>query len=251
MTHILIVEDEPRLRQDLGDFLELRGFEVATAATAREMRAALAGPAVPEVVILDVGLPDGNGFDLAKEIRESRDCGIIMLTAFGDSGDRIRGFDSGADIYLVKHSTLREIEAAIRSLLRRTGHPPGAANSAPERWILDTADWTMTAPDGQLLTLTATEFAFLNLLCNRHGEVCPREELVAALARPNGHFDNRHLDAIVSRLRRKIERATGLPPAIKVVYGVGYAFTAPVAVESVPLDSPSTRAAPDGGDASR
>lgn len=231
MTHILIVEDEMRLRQDLGDFLELRGFEITAAATARDMREALTDRPAPAVVILDVGLPDGNGFDLATEIRQSRDCGIIMLTAFGDSSDRVRGFDSGADIYLVKHSTLREIEAAIRSLLRRTGNLPADPDSNEDQWILDTAIWSMIAPDGQTLQLTATEFAFLNLLCNRQGEVCPREELVTALARPQGHFDNRHLDAIVSRLRRKIARTTNLPSAIKVVYGVGYTFTAPVVVK--------------------
>lgn len=231
MTHILIVEDESRLRQDLGDFLELRGFEVTGAATARDMRAALSNSPPPAVIVLDVGLPDGNGFDLTREIRQDHDCGIIMLTAFGDSADRVRGFDSGADIYLVKHSTLREIEAAIRSLLRRTGHQPAKAGSAKGRWVLDTANWAMIAPDGQVLKLTATEFAFLNLLRKRQGEVCTRDELVTALARPGGHFDNRHLDAIVSRLRRKFERTTDVPSALKVVYGVGYTFTAPIAVE--------------------
>jgi len=228
VTHILIVEDEPRLRQDLGDFLALRGFDVTGVATARDMRAALADGPRPAVIILDVGLPDGNGFDLAMEIRQSHDCGIIMLTAFGDSADRVRGFDSGADIYLVKHSTLREIEAAIRSLLRRTGNRPTIAERGKGRWILDTANWAMIAPDGQVLKLTATEFAFLNLLCERQGDVCARDDIVAALARPGGHFDNRHLDAVVSRLRRKFERTTNVPSAIKVVYGVGYTFTADI-----------------------
>ena len=231
MTHILIVEDEPRLRQDLGDFLALRGFEVTGAATARDMRAALTEGPRPAIIILDVGLPDGNGFDLATEIRQSHDCGIIMLTAFGDSADRVRGFDSGADIYLVKHSTLREIEAAIRSLLRRTGNRAMVAESGKGRWILDTANWTMIAPDGQALKLTATEFAFLNLLCERQGDVCARDDIVAALARPGVHFDNRHLDAVVSRLRRKFERTTNLPSAIKVVYGIGYTFTADITME--------------------
>ncbi|PQM26658.1 DNA-binding response regulator [Sphingopyxis lindanitolerans] len=231
MTHILIVEDELRLRQDLSDFLELRGFEVTGAGTARDMRAALTDGPLPAVIILDVGLPDGNGFDLTKEIRQSHDCGIIMLTAFGDSADRVRGFDSGADIYLVKHSSLREVEAAIRSLLRRTGSLASATDRDKGRWILDTANWAMITPDGQALKLTATEFAFLHILCKRQGEVCPRDELVTALARPGGHFDNRHLDAIVSRLRRKLERTTNIPSAIKVVYGVGYTFTAHIAME--------------------
>ena len=231
MSQILIVEDEPRLRQDLGDFLKLRGFEVTSAACAQEMRAAFANQLAPDVVILDVGLPDGNGFDLALEIRKGHNCGIIMLSAYGDTGDRVRGFDSGADIYLVKHSPLREVEAAIRSLLRRTREARAAAGGTSGSWALDTTSWELASPDGKSLRLTGTEFAFLHLLCQRQGQTCTREELATALARPSGHFENRHLDAIVSRLRRKIESATAHPPAIKVVYGVGYTFAAPVVVE--------------------
>lgn len=230
MTHILIVEDEPRLRRDLADFLHLAGHTVDSVETARELRQALAAGSSPAVIILDVGLPDGNGFDLATEIRASHACGIIMLTALGDSDDRIRGFESGADIYLVKHSTLREVDAAIRSLLRRTGNPPNTANSNSE-WVLDSTTWTLIAPNHRSLKLTATEFAFMKVLCNHCGEVCHREKLLETLGRPKSIFDNRHLDAVVSRLRRKLEAQTNLPAPIKVVYGVGYTFTAGVAVQ--------------------
>ena len=230
MTYVLIVEDEPRLRKDLVDFLGLKGFTAKGVATAREMRRELEHGELPSVVILDVGLPDGNGFELAGEIRQAYACGIIMLTALGDSDDRIRGFESGADIYLVKDSTLREVEAAIRSLLRRTGHTTDTANGNGEQWILNGTGWTLTAPNQHTLRLTATEFAFMSALCNRPGEVCHRDDLVAALTRPKSHFDNRHLDAVVSRLRRKIEEHTKLQAPIKVVYGVGYTFTAIAAV---------------------
>ena len=227
MTHILIVEDEPRLRADLVDFLHLSGLEASGVATARELRKELGGDRRPAVVVLDVGLPDGNGFELAREIRRDHPCGIIMLTALGDSDDRIRGFDSGADIYLVKDSTLREIEAAVRSLLRRTGDlPPVSGND--NQWILDGTGWVLTAPTQQALALTAAEFTFMNVLCSRSGEVCHREELVEILARPRSTFDNRHLDAVVSRLRRKIEARTNLSAPIKAVYGVGYMFTASI-----------------------
>jgi DNA-binding response OmpR family regulator len=231
MTHILIVEDEPRLRKDLTDFLELTGFMAEGVGTARELRQALADGGSPAVIVLDVGLPDGNGFDLAAEIRASHACGIIMLTALGDSDDRIRGFESGADIYLVKDSTLREIEAAIRSLLRRTGGFPDRENGDDDRWVLDGMNWTLTAPNHRSLKLTATEFAFMNVLCKRCGEVCQREELMERLTRPRSNFDNRHLDAVVSRLRRKIELHSKLPTPIKAVYGVGYTFTATATVE--------------------
>jgi len=230
MTHILIVEDEPRLRKDLVDFLELSGFTAEGVATARELHQALASGSSPAVIILDVGLPDGNGFDLSIEIRKSHGCGIIMLTALGDSDDRIRGFESGADIYLVKHSTLREIEAAIRSLLRRTGDLPSSASGNGE-WVLDSTNWMLIAPNHSSLKLTATEFAFMNVLCNRCGEICQRDELVETVARPKSNFDNRHLDAVVSRLRRKLEERTNLSAPIKVVYGVGYTFTASVSVQ--------------------
>ncbi|WP_257558493.1 response regulator transcription factor [Sphingobium sp. CFD-2] len=228
MKHILIVEDEPRLRQDLADFLALTGLAARGVGTAREMRQELAQPNPPAIVILDVGLPDGNGFELAAEIRRSQSCGIIMLTALGDSDDRIRGFDSGADIYLVKHSTLREIEAAVRSLLRRMDDLPDVANGIDDQWVLDRTNWTLTVPHQPPLKLTATELAFMSALCRRGGDVCEREELIAALARPKASFDNRHLDAIVSRLRRKIEDRLKVRAPIEVVYGVGYSFTASV-----------------------
>lgn len=231
MTHVLIVEDEPRLRTDLADFLELKDFKATGVATARDMRRVLAGDNAPSVVILDVGLPDGNGFDLAGEIRQSHSCGIIMLTALGDSDDRIRGFESGADIYLVKDSTLREVEAAIRSLLRRTGNPPHTTTDHDDQWILDSTSWTLTAPNQHALKLTATEFAFMNVLCKCCGEVCQREGLMEMLTRPKSSFDNRHLDAVVSRLRRKIELHSKLPAPIKAVYGVGYTFTAIATVQ--------------------
>ena len=97
--------------------------------------------------------------------------------------------------------------------------------------MLSGAGWLLTAPNGQAVKLTAAEFAFLNLLCGRGGEVRTRSELMAITARPRSQFDDRHLDAVVSRLRRKIERSTNLPIPLQVVYGVGYSFTAPVLVE--------------------
>lgn len=231
MTHVLVVEDEPRLRKDLVDFLMLSGLTATGVATAREMRKAFADGGAPAVVILDVGLPDGNGFDLAVEIRRGHACGIIMLTALGDSDDRIRGFESGADIYLVKDSMLREIEAAIRSLLRRTGDLPAVEIANDDQWVLDSTSWTLTAPNQHTLKLTATEFAFMSILCSNGGEVCQRDELLETLARPKANFDNRHLDAVVSRLRRKIEHHSKLHAPIKVVYGVGYTFTATATVQ--------------------
>ncbi|MEJ2410877.1 MAG: response regulator transcription factor [Novosphingobium sp.] len=228
MIQILVVEDEPRLRADLVDYLSMRGFAVRGADSAARFHALLQ-EALPDVVLMDVGLPDGNGFDLAAKLRANHDCGIIMLTAHGGSDARIRGFESGADIYLVKHSPLKEIEAAILSLCRRLRRaaPPAAPTAA---WRLDPKRWVILSPEGHSITLTSSELAFLNMLMRQDGEPCGRAELATAVARPQTSFDDRHLDAVVSRLRKKIEAETGEKSPIRAAYGIGYAFSAPAQV---------------------
>ncbi|WP_341912815.1 response regulator transcription factor [Ferrovibrio terrae] len=232
MTSLLVVEDEPSLRNDLVEYLTMKGFDVRGVGTAQGLRQALAGPVTPAIVILDIGLPDGNGLDLAAEIRATLDCGIIMLTALGEADDRVRGFESGADIYLVKHSTLREIEATVQSLLRRLQDPRNrAVGRLPDQWRLDRATWTLAAPNSSAIKLTATEFAFIVALMERGGQPCSREDLTQLLARPQTNWDNRHLDAVVNRLRRKIKDYAQIEAPIKMIYGRGYAFSAPGSIE--------------------
>jgi len=228
---ILVVEDEPSLRNDLVEYLTMRGFATRGVGTAQELRAIVAQPNPPAVIILDIGLPDGNGFELAGEIRKSLDCGIIMLTALGEADDRIRGFESGADIYLVKHSSLREIEATVQSLLRRLQDPRPVPRGETDRWVLNRAAWHLVAPNRCEIKLTATELAFVSALVERSGQPCSRDELAQILARPQANWDNRHLDAVVNRLRRKIKDTAELDPPIKMIYGKGYAFSAPAKIE--------------------
>ncbi|WP_048647097.1 response regulator transcription factor [Nitratireductor soli] len=225
MSRILIVEDEEALRGDLVDYMCLQDFEASGVGTAAELLDILRGDVLPHVVILDIALPDGNGFKLAGTIRAQLDCGIIMLTAHGDTESRVRGFDSGADIYLVKHTPLREITAAVHSLLRRLPQDQ-AAEDAPAAWVLDAVGWTLLAPDGQAVKLTATENTFVGALIANAGQPCAREDLASILSRRQTQFDNRHLDAVASRLRRKILDQTNIDPPIKSVYGIGYSFSA-------------------------
>ena len=231
LNRVLVVEDEDRLRMDIVDYLRLAGLTADGVGTAAALRAEMAGETPPRAIVLDVGLPDGSGFDLATEIRARHSCGIVMLTGLVESEHRIRGFDSGADVYLVKDTPLREIEACVRALLRRTGDT--ATTAAPENgqgWILDSQEWVLFDPDRNALRLTATEFSFLNALCGSTEPVARREDLVVRLARPRVQFDNRHLDAVVSRLRRKIGGGTGREAPIRSVYGIGYTFTEPVRI---------------------
>lgn len=227
MSRILIVEDEDALRGDLVDYMHLQGFDASGVGTAGELKKILEEQARPDVVILDITLPDGDGFHLAEMIRARLDCGIIMLTAHGDTESRVRGFDSGADIYLVKHSSLREITAAVHSLLRRLPQNQNHATDGPAgTWVLDTVSWTLLSPDGNSVKLTATENSFIGALIENSGTPRSREELARILSRRQTQFDNRHLDAVVSRLRRKILDQTAIDPPIKSVYGVGYSFSA-------------------------
>ncbi len=225
MNRILVVEDDDSLRGDLVDYLRLQRFETIGIGSAGELADALREDCLPDVVILDIALPDGDGYCLARDIRSKLNCGIIMLTAHGDTESRVRGFESGADIYLVKHTALREIAAAVHSLLRRLPKE-FPAKETTKAWVLDAVGWVLRAPDGQAIRLTATEKIFVEALMESTGKPCSREELASALSRRQTNFENRHLDAVASRLRRKITNHTNTEAPIKSVYGIGYSFSA-------------------------
>jgi DNA-binding response OmpR family regulator len=229
VSTVLVVEDEPVLRTDLVEYLNANGIATEGVGTANEMRDALQaqGRGRYQIIILDVGLPDGSGFDLAQEIRANSDSGIIMLTAFNEAADRIRGFEAGADIYLVKQAPLKEVLAATQNLLRRmsgkgSGQEPGG------NWCLDTVRWLLRSPDNVDVELTATEFTFLMALMENEGQPCSRDELIERVMRPNTQSDGRHLDAVVSRLRRKVRGRTNQELPVKVIYGNGYVLTASI-----------------------
>lgn len=230
MHNVLVVEDDDSLRTDLVDYLTAKGFQAAGIDCAEALRRAL-DQGMPDVILLDVGLPDCHGFDLAREIRRQRKltCGIIMLTGFGAVDDRVEGLESGADVYLVKHASLREIDATVRSLLRRLS-PVTVPSPGPSFWRLDRDHWTLGAPNGESVELTGTEMGFLDILINKAGVVCTRAELVEAMGRPSMRQDDRNLDSVIRRLRRKIEQGCHMAPPIRMVYGSGYIFTAPAGV---------------------
>lgn len=254
-TKVLVVEDEPSLRVDLVDFLLAHGYSVTGLGDAYGFRNHIAWHGAPDLVLLDVNLPDGNGFDLARELRRQSDCGIVMLTMRSGADDRVEGLESGADAYLVKHASLREIEATIRSVLRRLEQNRGndaaaaatganeadAAPAAPSAqaapaasepgWAFQPMQWQLLAPNGAVIRLTGSEVAFLSALVERAGKPCPRDEIARVLSRPSLRAEDRSIDALVRRLRRKIEETSGGEAPIKMVYGIGYSFSAPVLVK--------------------
>ena len=219
--HVVVLEDEPALRGDLVEYLSKQGFSVSAAATLKEYRQVVT-VRKPDLVLLDINLPDGNGLDIARELRAFGDTRIVMLTNLGTLDDRVTGLDSGADAYLVKHADLREIEATIRTVLRRTSERPTEAV-----WNYNRTSWQLTSPNGTSVKLTASEAVFMSKLIEAPGIHQTRNEIAAALPRPIDSND-RSLDSMVKRLRKKIEAESGTPFPINVVYGVGYSFTAQI-----------------------
>ncbi len=181
----------------------------------------------PDIAILDIGLPDDSGLVLAREIRarSGMDCGIIVLTAFKDAGMRISCLNEGADVYLVKHASLEEIEATIKSLLRRIAKNHSRYPELDQmRWLLDLRKWELISPYDHRVAVSATEAVILDMLMSNSQSVCERDALAEIAYSKLRRNSSRNLDAIVRRLRRKIEQGTSAPAPIKTVYGVGYVF---------------------------
>ena len=216
---ILVVEDEPALRIDLVEYLSGHGWRVDHSGSRAESLDYLLHDR-PDIIVLDLALPDGSGLEIAAATRRRYDLsvGIIVLTAYGDEEHRLAGRGAGADIYLVKTASLREIETCCRNLMRRLVTLPSSADGSLSDWQLDEINWRLHTPDGSSVSLTATEIAFLRpLMAAPH---IPQSRSVLSAGN-----DPRNLDAVVCRLRRKIESASRHAPPFKTVYGAGYVFT--------------------------
>jgi two-component system response regulator RegX3 len=222
----LVVEDEASISEPLAAYLGREGFEAEVAPSLAEARAAFDRDE-PDVVLLDVMLPDGDGRDLCREIRARSDAAILMLTARGEEVDRIVGLELGADDYVVKPFSAGELVARIRAIQRR-GRAPGARRApiAIGAIELDPASRTVTK-DGEPVDLAAKEFDLLRFLMSRAGEVVGREEIMDEVWDPHWFGPTKTLDVHVSWLRKKIEDEPSSPRYITTVRGVGFRFAAP------------------------
>ena len=235
--HLLIVDDDAEIRQLLGDYLQENGFRVTTAADGKGLRAALAA-GQPDLIILDVMLPGEDGISLCRAVRARSEVPIIMLTARGDDTDRIVGLEVGADDYVPKPFNPRELLARVKSVLRRSNSLPPNLRREEARWFrfagwsLDAVTRNLTAPDGVVVPLSATEFKLLRTLLDHPGRVLTRDQLIELmLSRDAGPFD-RALDVQISRLRHRLGDDAKEPAIIKTVRGQGYVLAA--AVDSGP-----------------
>jgi two-component system response regulator RegX3 len=223
---VLVVEDETSISEPLAAHLAREGFAPEVAGTLAAAREAF-GRDEPDVVLLDVMLPDGDGRDLCRELRTRSDVPIVMLTARGEEIDRIVGLELGADDYVVKPFSAGELVARIRAIQRR-GRAPGArrARIAVGAITLDPSSRAVTK-DGEPVELAAKEFDLLKLLMSRAGEVVGREEIMDEVWDPHWFGPTKTLDVHISWLRKKIEDEPSSPTYITTVRGVGFRFAAP------------------------
>jgi two-component system alkaline phosphatase synthesis response regulator PhoP len=226
MKHILVVDDEARIAQICRDYLERAGYEVMTAATGEDA-VALARAKQPDLVVLDLGLPKMDGLEVTRTIRRQSNVPIIMLTARVDEGDKLAGLEMGADDYITKPFSPRELVARVRAVFRRT--ELGAARGDAIRAGGITLDVPrMQAHIGKrIVELTATEFELLAALMRQPGRIFTRGQLLDTVRGDAAESYDRAIDAHVKNLRRKIEPDPKNPRFVLTVYGVGYRFAEP------------------------
>ncbi len=233
LGHVLVVDDDREIRDLLARFLTRHGYRVTAVADGKEMRRALADWRI-DLIVLDLMLPGEDGLSLCRSLRASSRIPIIMLTMMGEETDRIIGLEMGADDYLPKPFSPRELLARMKAVLRRAVGSPAAA-AAGGAAILRFADWRLDigrrrleSPDGLLVDLSAGEFDLLVSLAEHPRRVLTRDQLLDLThGRTEAPFD-RSIDMQISRLRRKIETDQAQPELIKTVRGGGYVFTADV-----------------------
>jgi DNA-binding response OmpR family regulator len=222
--HILVVDDEAWVLQTVQGYLESSGFSVATASDGPGALAEFA-TREPALVILDWMLPGLDGPEVAGHIRQQSNVPIIMLTARVDEEDRITGLELGADDYIVKPFSARELEARVRAVLRRSG------GDRDPQIVLEAGDIRLDVEQhevvvrGQPVELTPMEFDLLVYLMQRPGRVFTRLELLEALRGTTYETFERSIDSHIKRLRQKIEPDPKAPRYVLTVFGVGYKFT--------------------------
>jgi DNA-binding response OmpR family regulator len=224
--HILVVDDEAEMRDAMEEYLTLRGFRVTGAANGREMDAILAEEAV-DLILLDINLPGEDGITLTRRLKSGKNIGIIIVSAYTESEDRVLGLETGADDYLTKPFNFRELVARINSVLRRLSDPgEHNADAVVEvgAWLFDRATETLRKPDGARLDLPMAEQSLLTLLVDNPGRTMSRNELLDKLSHRDWDPFDRSIDVRITRLRRKIEPDPARPTIIKTVRGVGYVF---------------------------
>jgi OmpR family response regulator RpaB len=226
---ILVVDDEASIRRILETRLSMIGYEVVTAADGEEA-IDMFHHEIPDLVVLDVMMPKLDGYGVCQELRKESDIPIIMLTALGDVADRITGLELGADDYVVKPFSPKELEARIRSVLRRVER--NGTSGIPSSGVIQIGNIRIDTNKRQVykgderIRLTGMEFSLLELLVGKSGEAFSRSDILQEVwgYTPERHVDTRVVDVHISRLRAKLEEDPSNPELILTARGTGYLF---------------------------
>ena len=226
---LLVVDDDPVVRELLQNYFSEHGFDLLLAASAAEARDMLRD-AAPQLVFLDVGLPGEDGLSLARYIREQFDIPIIMVSGAGEPLDRIIGLEVGADDYVTKPFELRELKARVKSVMHRYRRAPEPATQTSQRvsipgFAIDLASRRVFRDDGEEIMLTRMEFELLQVFIEHSNRVLSRDQLLNMTQNRDWDPYDRSIDIRVARLRRKLEDSCEDPQLIRTVRGVGYMFS--------------------------
>ncbi len=223
MKTVLVVDDEPSITQIAGDYLRHAGFAVITAANGVDALAA-ARTRRPDLIVLDLGLPRMDGLDVARALRRDGDVPIIMLTARIEESDRLTGLELGADDYMTKPFSPRELVARVRSVLRRVD-AAGAGGGVIRRADLTIDLERMHVSRGDTaIDLTPTEIQLLAALARQPGRIFTRAQLLDAVRGSDVESFERAIDTHIKNIRRKLEPDSRSPQYVLTVYGMGYKF---------------------------
>jgi two-component system, OmpR family, response regulator len=233
LPHILAVDDDPTIRGLIADYLGQNEYRVTTVADGRAMQAVLAEEVV-DLVVLDLRLQAEDGMALARRLRDESTIPIIMLTGRSEEADRVMGLELGADDYLTKPFSPRELLARIRTVLRRRrsevrqGRPEGIRAYRFDGWELNLNTRRLTASEGREVSLSNGEFSLLVVLLGSPQRILSRDQLLDLSRLHNDEVYNRSVDVQIMRLRRKLEKDPAQPRYIRTERGAGYVFGVPV-----------------------
>jgi DNA-binding response OmpR family regulator len=220
---VLVIEDEPQLLEATVTYLNMEGF-VADGVAGLHAATQWMRTHPFDLLILDLGLGDGDGLAWLHQNSALQDKGVIITTARGESAQRIEGVKAGADVYLVKPVQLEELASLVTNLLRRM------RGSASPNWTLNRTDWTLRSGSGLAVRMTHSESVLLQRLAHQPGAVVSRQDLATSLGHDPEAYDFRRMEILVRRLRQKVKTSLGIDLPLETVRKIGYAFTTSIQV---------------------
>jgi len=233
--HILLVDDEADLRDSMIEYLEVQGFKITSAESAAAARSLLCNMRF-DLALLDVMMPGEDGLSLCRFLAEQGAVPVIMLTARGDTTDRIIGLEIGADDYVTKPFDPRELVARIKTVLRRASRVGRVSDHGQvqgyvfDGWLLDSGKHRLVDPEGVNVPITSAEYRLLEILLRHPGQVRSRDQLLDYVHGRETQIFDRAIDNLVSRLRKKMEQDTRQPDLVQTVRGGGYMLAAQVRI---------------------